>query len=55
MLKTWREGAFKGDYKKFHKTILRTMPPDQSPTLASGQSEFGVFAGKTVYDLGKNG
>ena len=33
MLKTWREGAFKGDYKKFHKTILRTMPPDQSPAL----------------------
>ncbi len=33
MLKTWREGAFKGNYKKFHKTIIKTMPPDQSPAF----------------------
>lgn len=31
LLKVWKNGAFKGDYKRFHKTIVRRMPPDQTP------------------------
>ena len=31
LLRVWNEGKFKGDYKLFHKKILRLMPPDQSP------------------------
>ena len=31
LLKVWKNGAFKGDYKKFHKGIIKRMPPDQTP------------------------
>jgi len=31
LLKVWKNGAFKGDYKKFHKMIVKRMPPDQTP------------------------
>ena len=31
VLRVWKDGAFKGDYKKFHKEIRRRMPPDQTP------------------------
>ncbi len=31
LLKVWKNGAFKGDYKKFHKDIVKRMPPDQTP------------------------
>jgi hypothetical protein len=31
LLKVWKNGAFKGDYKSFHKMIVKRMPPDQTP------------------------
>jgi len=31
LLKVWKNGIFKGDYKKFHKAIVQRMPPDQTP------------------------
>ena len=31
LLRVWKNGAFKGDYRKFHREILRRMPPDQTP------------------------
>ena len=31
LLKVWKNGAFKGDYKTFHKMIVKRMPPDQTP------------------------
>jgi metacaspase-1 len=31
LLAVWRQGKFKGNYKKFYSDILRRMPPDQSP------------------------
>lgn len=31
LLRVWKDGAFKGNYKKFHREILRRMPPDQTP------------------------
>jgi hypothetical protein len=30
MLRVWKNGAFKGDYKKFHQSIVKRMPPDQT-------------------------
>jgi hypothetical protein len=33
LLRVWNNGAFKGDYKKFHREILRRMPPDQTPNF----------------------
>jgi hypothetical protein len=31
LLRIWKQGAFKGNYKKFHQAIVRRMPPDQTP------------------------
>ncbi len=31
LLRVWKNGAFKGSYKKFHKAIVDRMPPDQTP------------------------
>jgi metacaspase-1 len=31
LLKVWRNGTFKGAYRKFHKDIVKRMPPDQTP------------------------
>jgi len=31
LLKVWKNGAFKGDYKTFYKMIVKRMPPDQTP------------------------
>jgi hypothetical protein len=31
LLKVWKNGLFKGDYKAFHKAIVKRMPPDQTP------------------------
>ena len=31
LLKVWKHSAFKGDYRKFHKDIVKRMPPDQTP------------------------
>ncbi len=31
LLRVWNNAAFKGNYRKFHREILRRMPPDQTP------------------------
>jgi hypothetical protein len=31
LLRVWKSGAFRGDYRKFHASIVRRMPPDQTP------------------------
>ncbi|MCI0560034.1 MAG: caspase family protein [Nitrososphaera sp.] len=31
LLAVWKEGAFQGDYRSFHKDIVGRMPPDQTP------------------------
>ena len=31
LLRVWKNGAFKGGYRKFHASIVRRMPPDQTP------------------------
>lgn len=33
LLRVWNEGAFKGSYRTFHRSILRLMPPDQTPNF----------------------
>jgi metacaspase-1 len=33
MLQVWRDGAFKGNYRRFHRNIVRRMPPNQTPNL----------------------
>ena len=31
LLDVWKDGTFNGSYKRFHKTIIGQMPPDQTP------------------------
>jgi len=31
LLKVWKDGLFKGDYRKFYSEIAKRMPPDQTP------------------------
>ena len=31
LLRVWNDGNFKGDYRFFHKSIQKVMPPDQTP------------------------
>jgi metacaspase-1 len=33
MLRAWNDGGFRGDYRTFHRSILRLMPPDQTPNF----------------------
>lgn len=33
MFRVWKNGTFKGNYKRFHKKLLELMPPDQTPNL----------------------
>jgi hypothetical protein len=31
LLAVWKNGKFEGDYRSFHKTIVKYMPPVQTP------------------------
>ena len=33
MLRVWNSGAFKDGYRRFHKEIVKRMPPDQTPNF----------------------
>jgi len=33
LLRVWKNGTFKGDYRKFHREIQGRMPPDQTPNF----------------------
>jgi hypothetical protein len=33
LLKVWKDGQFVGDYRRFHREIVKRMPPDQTPKL----------------------
>ncbi|GAU70243.1 putative hypothetical protein [Streptomyces sp. NBRC 110611] len=33
LLEVWRDGAFRGDYRRFHRDIVRRMPSFQSPNF----------------------
>jgi hypothetical protein len=40
LLRVWKNGAFKGDYREFHASIVRRMPPDQTPNyFRTGQTD----------------
>jgi hypothetical protein len=33
LLRVWNEGQFKGSYRRFHRNIVKAMPPDQTPNF----------------------
>jgi hypothetical protein len=33
VLAVWKNGKFKGDYRGFHKSVVKLMPPTQTPNF----------------------
>jgi hypothetical protein len=44
LLRVWNKGGFKGDYAGFHKSIVKRMPPAQTP------NHFSVGVASSAYD-----
>ena len=45
MLQVWKQGLFDGPYAKFHREIVRRMPPDQTPNyFRAGQIDLDFEA-----------
>ena len=38
LLDVWKEGTFKGSYKRFHKSIIGQIPADQTPQYTDRKS-----------------
>lgn len=50
LLRTWNQGAFKGNYGKFHALITAAMPPTQSPNLFT-LGKVGAFLAQTPFTV----
>lgn len=51
LLRVWNDGAFQGNYDKFHRAILGLMPPTQSPnhmSLGPGHAQYDEQAPFTI-------
>ncbi len=45
LLEVWRNGRFRGDYRRFHREIVKRMPPDQTPNLfLAGRADQGFVS-----------
>ena len=51
LLKVWKEGAFKGKYRKFHKVIVNRMPPDQTPNFFTAGKKAMHFEGQKPFTI----
>jgi metacaspase-1 len=52
MLKTvWNNGKFSGDYKSFWKTIVKKMPPDQTPNFFPVGAASAKFQGQKPFTV----
>jgi hypothetical protein len=51
LLRVWKEGSFKGNYKKFHRAIVRRMPPDQTPNYFRAGTPDKQFEAQTPFTV----
>ena len=51
LLRVWNEGHFSGDYRKFHQSIRRNMPPDQTPNLFTTGAQDRVFEKQSPFTV----
>ena len=51
LLQVWKNGAFKDTYKKFHKEIMRRMPPDQTPNYFRAGKIDKKFESQTPFTI----
>jgi hypothetical protein len=49
LLRVWNEGHFRGDYRAFHRSIRRSMPPDQTPNFFTTGASNRVFENQTPF------
>lgn len=51
LLRVWKDGSFQGNYRKFHRSILKRMPPDQSPNYFLVGRRDTKFEGQTPFTV----
>jgi hypothetical protein len=51
LLRVWNEGHFRGDYRDFHRTIRRNMPPDQTPNFFTTGAESRAFEKQSPFTV----
>jgi metacaspase-1 len=51
MLQVWRDGAFKGNYRRFHRKIVRRMPPNQTPNYFRAGKVSPEFEAETPFTI----
>lgn len=51
LLRIWKEGKFKGNYREFHKAIGRSMPPDQTPNFFTTGPANRVFEKQSPFKV----
>ena len=53
LIEVWKEGQFKGGYRKFHKTIVHKMPPVQTANYYTfGKNDSTIRTSDSFYHLG---
>ena len=51
LLRVWKEGQFKGGYRKFHRSIVDNMPPDQTPNFFTTGASNAAFEKQRPFAL----
>jgi hypothetical protein len=51
LLRVWNDGKFKKSYKSFHSTIVRHMPPDQTPKYFVVGASNAAFEAQTPFTV----
>lgn len=51
LLRVWNGGKYKGDYKNFHKNIVKLMPPDQTPNYFRVGTQNNAFETQKPFTL----
>ncbi len=51
LLAVWKDGAFKGNYRKFYRDIVRRMPPDQTPNYYQTGLKDSKFEAQTPFTV----
>jgi metacaspase-1 len=51
MLQVWRDGALKGKHRRFHRSIVRRMPPYQTPNYLRAGKVDPEFEAQTPFTV----
>jgi hypothetical protein len=51
VLRVWRDGKFKGSYRDFHRSVVRRMPPTQTPNFLTVGKQSPAFEAEVPFSL----